>query len=89
MVPESPNAAQPVASTKAKTSWLRMRNQDVMTAARNNGLQQMGDIQNAIVERDGSISIIKGEQKKGDQDNIGEDEPPRRIKTPGQFRPGG
>lgn len=39
--------------------WLRLQEQDVMTAARQRGLRGINEVRYAIAERDGKISIIQ------------------------------
>ena len=38
---------------------LRLNEQDIMTAARQRGLQRLGQVRYAVAERDGKISIIQ------------------------------
>jgi uncharacterized membrane protein YcaP (DUF421 family) len=45
----------------------RLQNQDVMAAARARGIQQMDDIKDAFIERDGSISIIQGNKDEAEE----------------------
>jgi uncharacterized membrane protein YcaP (DUF421 family) len=51
---------------------LRMQNQDVMAAARQKGMEKMDDIKDAIVERDGSVSIVKFKDKEEQRKHSGQ-----------------
>ena len=46
--------------------WLRLQEQDIMTAARQKGLRGIDDVRYAIAERDGKISIIEKVDSDGD-----------------------
>jgi uncharacterized membrane protein YcaP (DUF421 family) len=52
---------------RTKMALMRLQEQDVMSVARGQGMRRIEEVQEAIVERNGSISVYKVENQDKDQ----------------------